>query len=86
MRQILKLVPFVAHTERISSEALARVGLHTSLAPTPQGQIRFATAVGATDAANRNLLSCVGRDHRMRQANCCCIVLTAPGYSIPATA
>jgi len=44
----------VAHTERISSEALARVGLQTALAPTRASRIRFETAVGATGAAKEN--------------------------------
>ena len=40
----------VAHTDCISSEALARVGLPTMLAPTRAGEIRFETPVGATGA------------------------------------
>ena len=57
----------VAHTGRISSEALARVGLPTALAPTRASQIRFETAVGATGCTKRQSLTCIGRDHRRVQ-------------------
>ena len=45
-----------------------RVGLKPAMAPTCASRIRFETAVGATDAANRNLLTCTGRDHRIHEA------------------
>ena len=46
-----------------------RVGLPTALAPTRTSKIRFEAPVGATDAANRNLLTCIGRDHRRAKPN-----------------
>ena len=44
-----------AHTDRISSEALARVGLPTALAPTRASKIRFETPVGATARSGSRL-------------------------------
>jgi len=44
----------LAHTDRISFEALARVGLNRALAPTRATKRRFERAVGATGAAKEN--------------------------------
>ena len=74
------------HTDRISSEALVRVGLPTALAPTRASRIRFETAVGATERTKRQSLTCIGRDHRMHEADRGCIVLTTPRDPITAEA
>jgi len=57
-----------AHTECISCEALARVGLPTAKAPTRTSEIRFVHSVGATGCTKRQSATCIGRDHRRAQA------------------